>query len=318
MTVAEVTLRGGDSGANESPAVGQPRPLDQLLQELARQDKGQLYAVLDGARTDDVLHQLAYGEVPYVSLFQRDLERYFAVSPLLMQWQPQSRPAQWLISQGWGQSVGVFLSSRLDLERLATQLGQLVLACNDVGERMLFRFHDPRVLAAFLPMCTAAQQGLVFGPVQRWLVEAEQGRAMLEFARPAVVGGAAGDQELHITSDQMEVFSALMVQRFKRDTAADLRAKLPEQCAGLGEVGLSALVCDGITRARQHGIVMERDVALFVGCLLRFGVDFGATERSAWAAEVLALQGVSGSEKMGRIMRHERFAAAQSSRHSAK
>jgi hypothetical protein len=72
----------------------------------------------------------------------------------------------------------------------------------DAGERLLFRFYDPRVLGEFLPTCEAAQLREMFGPVQRFMLERDGGREIASFRALEQVGvgqpaggiGAARDQ----------------------------------------------------------------------------------------------------------------------------
>lgn len=45
---------------------------------------------------------------------------------------------------------------------------------------MLFRYYDPIVLAMFLPTCTAAELGELFGPIDAFLIEAGSGAEITE------------------------------------------------------------------------------------------------------------------------------------------
>ena len=46
---------------------------------------------------------------------------------------------------------------------------------------LMFRFYDPRVLSVFLPTCDARQYRALLGPMQRLLVEVDEGKALQVF-----------------------------------------------------------------------------------------------------------------------------------------
>jgi hypothetical protein len=48
---------------------------------------------------------------------------------------------------------------------------------------MYFRFYDPRVLRSFLPTCTEPECAEFFGPIGRFVMEAEQPGALWSFTR---------------------------------------------------------------------------------------------------------------------------------------
>jgi hypothetical protein len=47
----------------------------------------------------------------------------------------------------------------------------------DTRKEMFFRFYDPRVLRAFLPSCTARQLDEIFGEIDVFVAEGEEGEA---------------------------------------------------------------------------------------------------------------------------------------------
>ncbi len=56
---------------------------------------------------------------------------------------------------------------------------------DDDGRRLYFRFHDPRVLRAFLPLLTLAQARLLFDVARSFIMEAEAPGTALVFSRIA-------------------------------------------------------------------------------------------------------------------------------------
>jgi hypothetical protein len=49
------------------------------------------------------------------------------------------------------------------------------------GNRLVFRYYDPRVLRVYLPTCYIGELGTVFGPINRFWTESDDREDMLEF-----------------------------------------------------------------------------------------------------------------------------------------
>jgi hypothetical protein len=49
------------------------------------------------------------------------------------------------------------------------------------GNRLVFRYYDPRVLRVYLPTCVTAELRTVFGPIEGFWTESESPEKMLEF-----------------------------------------------------------------------------------------------------------------------------------------
>jgi hypothetical protein len=154
--------------ARESPT------LTELLAR-DRRELGDLHVVLDGAR-DDAVHALTreFGDV-WAHLDDGVVEpSYQACAPRLIaleHW-PQAAIAQ-LLEQGWGRSWGVFLRTKHDFLELRRHLRTLWHAQLPSGEIVQFRFYDPRVLRAYLPICTTTELAQVFGPIEEIVLESE-------------------------------------------------------------------------------------------------------------------------------------------------
>jgi hypothetical protein len=123
-----------------------------------------------------------------------------AVAPYLVGLGTTDRVFDWLWEQGWGESWGIFLWSLVSPDTLRAHFRRLTMVRSDAGERLLFRFYDPRVLRTFLPTCDAAQSEEIFGPVQRFTMEQAAGSGMVSF-RPGGQGG--NGQAAAISTAQM-------------------------------------------------------------------------------------------------------------------
>jgi hypothetical protein len=97
------------------------------------------------------------------------------------------------VAESWGQSWGVFLRAPVSFRDARRHLRRLLRAELDDGQRVLFRFYDPRVLRAYLPTCTGDEAAQVFGPAAHYVVEGRRGESALRF-RATPDGVVAGDR----------------------------------------------------------------------------------------------------------------------------
>lgn len=158
-------------------------PIEQLKQRLwPMGDDEHTYALLDGAR-DPRVHPLATrssltSECLYIGELDPALAR---VAPYLVRLPRGAQTSLDLIEKAWGDSWGVFLRSTAPMGALHRHFRRLLRVQDERGVRMLFRFYDPRVLRLYLPTCRADELGQMFGPVERFYVEAEDPAVILEF-----------------------------------------------------------------------------------------------------------------------------------------
>lgn len=98
----------------------------------------------------------------------------------------------------------------------------------------------------------------------------------------------------------MEAFRQAGVARFE----ARLEALLAEHCPGRAAAppeDRRAFVRAAIQRARGWGIWRGDDVVRFLPWLCAYGLDFGATEGTRWAAALLDDGDATGAEKLDRL-----------------
>ncbi|MEK9149335.1 MAG: DUF4123 domain-containing protein [Candidatus Desantisbacteria bacterium] len=156
--------------------------LEELLFQFAKKDGGQLFAILDAARSDEVLARLIQSETEYESLFKgRKEEGLYDVAPFLVVCKEKTELMQWLTSEGWGESLGVFFSSPDSFKNLLCHFQNLLIVKGSDGDEMYFRFYDPRVLRAYLPTCTMQELNLFFGNINRFMVESKDSKLILSF-----------------------------------------------------------------------------------------------------------------------------------------
>lgn len=155
------------------------------------QQPGNLYAVIDAARSP-IIHPLLQqcGE-PHVPLFTleglpEDLKAY---APYLAQLAPGSVLLQQLVLQGWGDHWCIYLSTPLSFEDVRVHLKKFLMVKLDDRE-VFFRFYDPRVLRVYLPAITPHEAERFFGGVRAFFCADAEG-ACLEYSCPVAVTGAA-------------------------------------------------------------------------------------------------------------------------------
>ena len=317
MNELEITARSG--WQQDSTSSGGPQLVPRCLLDLARQDQGELYAIIDGARDDRVYREISRDEVVYQPLYRGETEKYFSVSPILARCQADTQLFQWLTTEAWGQGHALYLTSRAPLERLADHFARFTVVRTEDDEKLFFRYYDPRVLQVYLPACSVPERELLFGPAVSLAAESAAGSELLLFDRQGGGLGAIQDQlesptdEPRISSAQMDVFTDYMLRQFIDTMVVSLRAASPRRCDELGGEGLRVLIRDGILSAKEHGVLLERDVERYLQCSLRHGEGFGEGSEADWADEILSAEGVTGTVKMNRIEARERELSAEKS-----
>lgn len=158
-----------------------------LTQMLWTTPEDRVFALLDGASVPNLLDRLYADPRPdFVCLFHGELAPDMAeVAPYLVALEQGSAFCDWAITQGWGNHWGFFAVTRADLRALWFHLRMLNIVYGPDGKPMLFRYYDPRVLRVFLPTCSPEQVKELFGPVNRFVAEADVAGAALTFTHVA-------------------------------------------------------------------------------------------------------------------------------------
>ena len=146
-----------------------------------------LYAILDAARAMEIAYRLQNSLVEHESLYRgRKEETLWHVAPYLVRCEREDEFFQWVVTQGWGDSWGIFLTSSANLEELRKHFRQFLMVTledDEEGEKeVYFRFYDPRVLRIHLPTCTAEEIEQFFGPVTSFSMEHEEAVQLIRYA----------------------------------------------------------------------------------------------------------------------------------------
>ena len=279
-------------------------------------ERRDIWMIADAARDRQVFRLLLECHLNYSCLYSGTLPPALEIAaPYLIQLDYEYPDTRRLIQHAWGNNWGVFLRSDTSLEKLRRHLRTFLMVRDPAGQRLLFRYYDPRILRVYLPTCNEEELRRVFGPIHRFWSESKTPGHMLDFGRhrgklvqrtlsldaqarePAPELASSAEETasappirglLSIRAAQMAAFSQNQVQKFEDWMCAHARKFFPKQCSKFSEAQLRELIEDGIKRAAAHGITSERDVCKFIDLMIVFGREFDTKSGPAWAAEILA------------------------------
>jgi pSer/pThr/pTyr-binding forkhead associated (FHA) protein len=190
-TVLSVYLEGATPPRAESGLKGdgtdQLTPTQQDALAALRAEPAPLFAVLDAARTLRVIEVLRESVEEHRSLYEGVKGEALAMqAPYLVRLPAESRLLEQLVLEGWSRRWGIYLTCQRPFDEVRTQLRRSLMVTNDqTGERMYFRFYDPRMLRLFLPTCGVRQKEQLFGEIEAFLVAGRDGEVVRLTAREA-------------------------------------------------------------------------------------------------------------------------------------
>jgi hypothetical protein len=143
-----------------------------------------VFAIVDGARDDRIFGAVDATRQPKECLYAGDLPWQLQMTaPYLVELTREERFTRLLLEKGWGNSWGIFLRTETGLKQLRRHLRGFLRVRSQSGQRLIFRYYDPRVLRIYLPTCLPAELEAFFGPVSAYLTEAAAAGEMIEFSR---------------------------------------------------------------------------------------------------------------------------------------
>lgn len=153
----------------------------QLRQHLFN-DRTRLYCVLDGVMVPDLPNKLHEGQVPNHCVVQGELtpEMVYA-APYLVYLSPDSKFADWVLGESIGKHWGIFVQTRRSILEMRRHFRALHQAYDERGNPLKFRFYDPRVLVRFLPTCNAGELKTLFGDVDAFFTESDDGQSIVRY-----------------------------------------------------------------------------------------------------------------------------------------
>src|ERR1700751_4536119 len=146
-----------------------------------------IWMIIDGACSIEIFRMLLACHLEYACLYSGPLSPELEMAaPYLVQLDHGYRDTHKLIERAWGKSWGVFLRSDTSLKKLRRHLREFLVVRDERGNRLVFRYYDPRVLRVYLPTCTISELRTVFGPIECFWTEADRAERVLEFCLQTV------------------------------------------------------------------------------------------------------------------------------------
>ena len=175
---------------------------EQILQVLwpqAEKPKLSVWAVLDCARDPKIYLALLESRLEFRCLYSGKLPRELEmVAPQLVELSPANRLTRRWLDEGWGKAWGIVVKID-DPSNLRHHLRKFLKIRDPLGRSLLFRYYDPRVLRAFLPMAEPQQLQDMFGPIDTWLAE-EDATGIVEFKQGSRTGLTARSVPINISA----------------------------------------------------------------------------------------------------------------------
>lgn len=150
---------------------------DQLFSKVAR-----VFVILDGGLIPDLRMKLFDMRPEYHCLMTGELEPDIAAAaPYLVRLLPDAPFTQWLLTDFPRKNFGIFALTRETVIEMRRHFRDLLTVYDEAGDPMMFRFYDPRVMRTILPGCDSEQLKTIFGKVDTFLVESEDGENMIRY-----------------------------------------------------------------------------------------------------------------------------------------
>lgn len=149
---------------------------------ILRKQTEPLFAIVDSSRDESILPLLKASNNQYQSLFEGVRAEWLEEFAPYLVYLPKNSPLlEQLVEDGWDKNWAVYFTSRGSLERLVIHLRQFLHVKTHEGEKLYFRFYDPRILRMFLPTLTWNEKNNFFGPISCYLTEDETPQQVLEW-----------------------------------------------------------------------------------------------------------------------------------------
>jgi hypothetical protein len=163
------------------PSERQIQSVIQALYTFSDEDPAglQVCAILDGASVPGLTRQLDSSDIQADCLYRGDLDADTAVrAPYLVRFSGGSDPfLRWILEELSDRHWGIFATvpASVSFEALRRHFRRFLKVKSPVGETLLFRYYDPRVLRIYLPTCLPDEWEFVYGPVLCFHIRNEDG-----------------------------------------------------------------------------------------------------------------------------------------------
>ena len=145
-----------------------------------------VYAVLDAASIPGLASMVEGLKHQHCCLFSGSLAGGVAeAAPYLVHLAPDDVLTNMAFNNGWGNAWGIYalIPKQVEFLEVRKHFRMFLMVRSPEGEPIYFRYYDPRVFRVYLPTCTAEEGTSVFGPVQSYFMESEEGDSFLRFEK---------------------------------------------------------------------------------------------------------------------------------------
>ena len=135
----------------------------------------QTFALLDGAGIPQLRKRLDAANAEYLSLYRGNIDpQLLEASPFLVKLEESATLTKWILEGAWQQNWGIFALSSANMQSVLTHFRKFLTVQDPEGQKMYFRFYDPRVLRVFLPTCERGEMDSFFGPIERFVMKGDE------------------------------------------------------------------------------------------------------------------------------------------------
>jgi hypothetical protein len=267
-------------------------------------EEGQhVFAILDACDSNviaDKVHEKSQTSI--VSLYKGKAEREFsAFAPYVTLCSFDT--ITWIEQNLYGTNWGYYLvtATNCNLQTMRDHLRNFLMVSGPEGQKLYFRFYDPRIILPFLAASDSNQRKAFFGPCELFLVE--ENRVISSIALDRRHGDKdSGNRPtpLRLSQQHLESFVDDKRRRFVIEVCnkvADAHAEDLTRLA-ISKDELLKLVKLGLLKSENYGIVGSKDIEFFVICMLKLGTDFDVDKELGWPKATFARDDLDGTEKM--------------------
>jgi len=236
------------------------------------------YLLLDGAQIEGLVARI-YGleESPLLHLLyqQSAYEALAEIGPLLVAVRPHSELAQ-VFQQEWQATAGIWLESDASEDDLVEHLRSLIHVRLDGDQTMLFRYHDPRIMALWLGALKTDERDPLMGPVKRIRLPADSGAelALLRENKPQAFARYDDIPWLRLSQEQLEQMNQAKHACFDQRLLAHLQRFFPESLQGMDVAAQQQFAALCRQSAARYGYSAPDEVTRWAGLVAELGADF--------------------------------------------
>ena len=142
-----------------------------------------VWMIADAARHPRIFAMLQELHLEYYCLYSGPLPPALEMAaPYLVHFDYDDPGTHHFLQNAWGNSWGVFLKCASHARSLRRHLREFLVMRDSDGNRLVFRYYDPRVLRVYLPTCTLEELRTFFGPIECFWVEDETSDLILHYS----------------------------------------------------------------------------------------------------------------------------------------